>query len=84
MLMEELKTKQNIIGPKNINYLNKLFYILQILTSKDQNVIKKYTKLLNKKEPLPKKREFSIIGTATTFGTHLLLPGTFKILLGTK
>ena len=55
MLMEELKTKQNIIGPKNINYLNKLFYILQILTSKDQNAIKKYTKLLNKKEPLPKK-----------------------------
>ena len=55
MLMEELKTKQNIIGPKNINYLNKLFYILQILTSKDQNAIKKYTKLLNNKEPLPKK-----------------------------
>ena len=55
MLIEELKRKENYIGPKNLMYLNKLFYLVQIMSTSDQNVIKKYTKLLNKKEPFPRK-----------------------------
>ena len=51
MLMEELKRKENIIGPRTLSYLNKLFYLVKILVTKDQNLKVKYSKLLNKKEP---------------------------------
>ena len=55
MLVEELKKKQNIIGPKTLSYLNKIFYLVKIIITKDNNLIKKYSKLLNKKEPNVKK-----------------------------
>lgn len=55
MLVEELKKKQNIIGPKTLSYLNKIFYLVKIMITKDNNLIKKYSKLLNKKEPNVKK-----------------------------
>ena len=55
MLMEELKRKENIIGPRTLMYLNKLFYLVKILITKDQNLKTKYSKLLNKKEPFKEK-----------------------------
>ena len=55
LLMEELKKKENIIGPKTLMYLNKLYYLVKILITKDQNLVKKFSKLLNKKEPFTKK-----------------------------
>ena len=55
MLMEDLKNKESIIGPKTLIYLNKLNYLIKILITKDQNLIKKYSKLLNKKEGYIKK-----------------------------
>ena len=50
MLFEEMKKKQNIIGPKTLTYLTKINYLVKILISKDNNLIKKYSKLLHKKE----------------------------------
>ena len=50
MLFEEMKKKQNIIGPKTLTYLTKINYLVKILITKDNNLIKKYSKLLHKKE----------------------------------
>ena len=50
MLLEEYKKKQNIIGPKTLSYLNKINYLIKISLTKDNNLIKKYSKLLHKKE----------------------------------
>ena len=55
IFMEELKRKENIIGPKTLSYLNKIFYMVKLLITKDNTLAKKYTKLLNKKEPLIEK-----------------------------
>lgn len=55
MLMEELKKKQNIIGPKTLSYLNKIYYLVKIIVTKDNKLIKKFSKLLNKKDPNVKK-----------------------------
>ena len=55
MLLEDLKNKNNIIGPKTLKFLTKLFYLVKILSTEDQNAIKKYSKLLNKKDPLKEK-----------------------------
>ena len=50
MLFEEMKKKQNIIGPKTLTYLTKINYLVKILITKDNNLIKKYSKLFHKKE----------------------------------
>ena len=55
MLLEDLKNKNNIIGPKTLKFLTKLFYLVKILSTEDQNAIKKYSKLLNKKDHLKEK-----------------------------
>ena len=55
MLIEDLKNKENVIGPKTMMYLNKLNYLIKILITKDQKLVKKYSKLLNKKEGYIKK-----------------------------
>ena len=55
MLIEDMRQKKNILGPKTMSFLNKLFYLVKILISKDQTSIKKYSKLLNKKEPVTSK-----------------------------
>ena len=61
MLIEDLKKKENIIGPKTMMYLNKLNYLVKILITKDQNLVKKYSKLLNKKEGYIKKESIEKI-----------------------
>ena len=61
LLMEELRNKKNIIGPKTLMFLNKLNYLVKILITKDPNLVKKYNKLLNKNDPYINKESIEQI-----------------------
>ena len=61
LLMEELRNKKNIIGPKTLMFLNKLNYLVKILITKDTNLVKKYNKLLNKNDPYINKESIEQI-----------------------
>ena len=78
MLLEEYKKKQNIIGPKTLSYLNKINILIKILLTKDNNLIKKYNKLLNKKEAKSIKKE-TIEQLKTDIENLISLINTIKI-----
>ena len=61
LLMEELRNKKNIIGPKTLMFLNKLNYLVKILITKDPNLVKKYNKLINKNDPYINKESIEHI-----------------------
>ena len=61
LLMEVLRNKKNIIGPKTLMFLNKLNYLVKILITKDPNLVKKYNKLINKNDPYINKESIEQI-----------------------
>ena len=55
MLLENLKNKQNIIGPKTLMFLYKLNYYIKKRTIKNRGLINQYYKLLKEKEAYVKE-----------------------------